>query len=70
MSDNAKVAEIPGSRGVASGVAVSVDSRFAFVTCEGKNAERGAVDIIDLRLLRKVVSVDVGKQAGGIAMLP
>lgn len=64
------VATIPGTRGVASGVAVSGDSRYAFVTLEGVGGEPGTVDIIDLAALHKVATVDIGKQAGGIAVLP
>jgi DNA-binding beta-propeller fold protein YncE len=45
---------------------ISPDSRYAFVTQEGVGAEPGAVDVIDLRTLARVASVDVGQQAGGI----
>ena len=45
------------------------DSRYAFVTQEGVGAEPGAVDVIDLRALARVASVDVGQQAGGIDLL-
>lgn len=70
LPDGALLGEIPGTRKVASGVAVSPDSRYAFVTLEGIGGEPGTVDVIDLRTLRKVASVDMGKQAGGIAVLP
>ena len=59
-------ARIPTSRRVASGVAISADDRYAFVTQEGVGSEPGAVDVIDLRALRKVATVDIGQQAGGI----
>jgi DNA-binding beta-propeller fold protein YncE len=52
---------------VAHGVAVSPDSRYAFVTSEGVGAAPGKVDVYDLRALRLVASVDVGQQASGIA---
>ena len=48
------------------GVAVSDDDRYAFISVEGIGSEPGTVDIIDLTTLRKVASVDVGQQAGGI----
>ncbi len=64
-----ELARIPTSRRVPSGVVVSADSRYAFVTLEGVGSEPGAVDVIDLRGLAKVTSVDVGQQAGGIALL-
>lgn len=52
---------------VAHGVAVSPDSRYAFVTSEGVGAAPGKVDVYDLRALALVASVDVGQQASGIA---
>jgi DNA-binding beta-propeller fold protein YncE len=61
-----EAARIPTSRRVASGVAISSDDRFAFVTQEGVGSEPGAVDVIDLRALRKVATIDIGQQAGGI----
>lgn len=70
LSDDALLAEIPGTRKVASGVTVSRDSRFAFVTLEGIGGDPGTIDIIDLKTLQKVASVEIGKQAGGIALLP
>ena len=56
----------PPRGGVPSGLVISPDSRYAFVTQEGVGAEPGAVDVIDLRALARVASVDVGQQAGGI----
>jgi DNA-binding beta-propeller fold protein YncE len=70
LSDATLLADIKNSRSVASGVAVSLDSRYAFVTLEGVGGEPGTVDVIDLRRLAKVASLDMGKQAGGIAMVP
>ncbi len=46
---------------------VSPDSRYAFVSVEGKGAEPGKVDIYDLAKRERVASVAVGQQAGGIA---
>ena len=57
---------MPTTRRVPSGLVISPDSRYAFVTQEGVGAEPGAVDVIDLRALARVASVDVGQQAGGI----
>jgi len=68
-SDASLVAEIRGSRRIASGVAVSADSRFAFVTLEGKNDDPGTLDVIDLGARKTVASVNVGKQAGGVAVV-
>lgn len=70
LADAALLGEVPGTRKVASGVAVSADSRFAFVTLEGIGGEPGTVDVIDLRAVGKVGTIDIGKQAGGIALVP
>ena len=70
LSDATMLAQVPGTRKVASGVAVSADSRYAFVTLEGVGGDPGTVDIIDLASRAKVATVDIGKQAGGIALLP
>jgi DNA-binding beta-propeller fold protein YncE len=64
------VAEVPGTRKVASGLTFSADGRFLFATLEGIGGQPGTVDIIDVTTHAKVASVDTGKQAGGIAMLP
>lgn len=61
-----EAARIPTTRAVASGLTISSDDRFAFVTQEGIGAEAGAVDVIDLATLRNVATVDIGQQAGGI----
>lgn len=52
---------------VTNGVAISSDSRYAFVSSEGVGAAPGKVDVYDLVALAKVATVDVGQQAGGIA---
>ena len=70
LRDTTMLVDIKGVRGVASGVVVSPDSRYAFTTLEGVGGEPGTIEIIDLVALRKVATVDIGKQAGGIAILP
>ena len=57
---------VPSTTTVTHGVAVTPDSRFAFVSAEGKGAEPGKVDVYDLRSFELVGSVAVGQQAGGI----
>ncbi len=52
---------------IGHGVAVSPDSRYAFVSVEGVGAEPGKVDVFDLTAKRRVSSVEVGQQASGIA---
>ena len=52
---------------LAHGVAVSTDSRYAFVTSEGVGSAPGKVDVFDLQALARVGTVDTGQQASGIA---
>lgn len=61
-----ELARIPTSRQAPSGLVISPDDRYAFVTVEGLGAEPGAVDIIELQAFVRVASVTVGPQAGGI----
>jgi len=51
---------------LAHGVTASPDSRYAFVSVEGKGAQAGKVEIFDLVSFAKVATVDVGQQASGI----
>ncbi|MCU0624837.1 MAG: YncE family protein [Gemmatimonadaceae bacterium] len=62
----AELARVPTSRRIPSGLVVSPDDRYVFVTCEGVGSEPGAVDVIDLATRTKVASVEVGQMAGGI----
>ena len=52
---------------VVHGVALSPDSRYAFVSVEGVGAEPGKVDVFELESYERVASVEVGQQASGIA---
>lgn len=63
----ASVGRMPTSTTVAHGVALSPDSRYAFVSSEGVGAAPGKVDVYDIRARVKVATVDVAQQAGGIA---
>ena len=65
-----ELARIPTSKRVTSGVAVTADDRYAFVTNEGVGSEKATVDVIDLRTLQRVATVEVGQQAGGVDVLP
>jgi DNA-binding beta-propeller fold protein YncE len=65
-----ELARIPTTRKVVHGVAVSPDDRYAFVSVEGIGSEPGTVEIIDLRALQRIASVDVGQMAGGIDVVP
>jgi DNA-binding beta-propeller fold protein YncE len=66
IASGTEAARIPTTRRVASGLTISSDDRYAFVTQEGVGSEPGAIDVIDLRALRKVATIDIGQQAGGI----
>lgn len=66
IASGTELARIPATRRVVHGAAVSSDDRYAFISQEGVGSEPGTVDVIDLRALRKVASIDVGQQAGGI----
>ena len=66
IASGTELARIPTTRRVVHGAAVSSDDRYAFVSQEGVGSEPGTVDVIDLRALKKVASIDVGQQAGGV----
>ncbi len=66
LAAGVELAAVPSSRRLPHGVVISPDSRYAFVSVEGVGSEHGAVDVIDLAVRRRVASVDVGRQAGGI----
>ena len=61
-----ELARIPTTRRVPSGLVISPDDCYAFVTLEGVGSEPGTVEILDLRAMTMVASVNVGQQAGGI----
>ncbi|HEX4936775.1 MAG TPA: hypothetical protein VFV33_26520 [Gemmatimonadaceae bacterium] len=67
LASGKSVAQVRTSTTVAHGVAVSPDSRYAFVSSEGVGAQPGKVDVIDLQALAKVGTADVAQQASGIA---
>jgi DNA-binding beta-propeller fold protein YncE len=66
VRDFREVARIPTRRRIVSGVVVSPDDRYAFVSVEGVGTEPGTVEMIDLQTLKVVATVDVAPQAGGI----
>src|SRR5262245_31191192 len=64
-----ELARVRTKRRVVHGVAIAPDDRYAFVSVEGIAAEPGTVEVLDLKSLTMVGSVDVGPQAGGIDVL-
>jgi DNA-binding beta-propeller fold protein YncE len=67
LASGQSVLTTKSSTTVTHGVAVSPDSRYAFVSNEAVGAAPGKVDVYDLRALTRVADVPVGQQAGGIA---
>jgi DNA-binding beta-propeller fold protein YncE len=61
-----ELTRLPTKRKVVHGVAVTPDDRYAFISVEGIAADPGTVEVIDLRSLKTVATVDVAPQAGGI----
>lgn len=61
-----ELARIPTKRKVVHGIVVSPDGRYAFISVEGMGSEPGTVEVIDLKSLTTVATVDVGTQAAGI----
>ena len=61
-----ELARLPTKRKVLHGVVVSPDDLYAFVTVEGIGSEPGTVEIIDLKALKTVATVDVGSEAAGV----
>ena len=61
------IKKIKNTTSVSHGIAISPDNKYAFISVEGIGGEPGIVDVIDLETLNLISSVEVGKQAGGIA---
>ena len=64
-----ELARIPTKRKVVHGVAISADDRYAFISVEGIGSEPGTMEVIDLKTLTTVATVDIGQMAGGIDVL-
>jgi DNA-binding beta-propeller fold protein YncE len=70
LQDGQRLGKVAASAQLAHGIAVTSDSRYAFLSVEGVSAEPGRVDVIDLSEMRQTASVEVGQQATGIAIVP
>lgn len=66
LSDGTELARVATSQPITHGVTVTPDSRYAFVSNESIGATRGTVDVIELESNRRVATVDVHHQPGGI----
>ncbi len=67
LESGKELARLDNSQKVTHGVAISSDSKFAFVSVEGIQDDPGMVDVIDLTTNRLIDTAYLGKQAGGIA---
>ena len=66
LNTKKELAIIKNNRRVSHGIAISPDSRYAFVSVEGVGGEPGSVDVVDLEALEIIDTAEIGKQAGGI----
>ncbi|HXD32272.1 MAG TPA: hypothetical protein VN643_14220 [Pyrinomonadaceae bacterium] len=64
-----ELARLATKRKVLHGVVISPDDEYAFVSVEGIGSEPGTVEVIDLKAMKTVATVDVGQQASGIDFL-
>ena len=69
VASGKELARVRTRRKVVHGVAVAPDDRYAFISVEGIASEPGTVEVLDLKSLTMVASVDVGPQAVGIDIL-
>ena len=67
LDSGKELASLDNSQKVTHGVAISSDSRYAFVSVEGIGDDPGMMDVFDLKTLKKIDTAYLGKQAGGIA---
>lgn len=68
LSEGTELARVATSRRIPHGVAITADGRFTLVTLEGAGAEPGKVEAYDNTSFERIAVIDVGKQAGGIAL--
>ena len=65
-----EIGRVETSRPVTHGVVASPDGRYAFVTNESVGSVLGTLDVIDLRTLELVATLELGHQSGGIDFWP
>lgn len=70
LSTGRQLAKVASLQKVTHGVVVTPDDRYALVTVEGVGGQSGIVEVIDLATYERVASAEIGKQAGGIALVP
>ena len=67
LESGLEVAREDTFRRLPHGVVSTPDGAFSFVSLEGVGGEHGTVEVYDNRKLKRVGSVDLDKQAGGLA---
>ena len=68
LETGSEVARLDTTRRIPHGVAITSDGRFSLITIEGVGGEPGVVEVYDNGAFRRVAQIDIGKQAGGIAL--
>ena len=68
LDEGREVARVSTTRRIPHGVAITSDGRFSLVTVEGVGGEPRVVEVYDNGAFRRVAQIDIGKQAGGIAL--
>ena len=66
LATSKEVARVPTFKGVVHGVVISPDSRYAFVTEEGRGSEAGILEVFDLQTFKSIATLELGQQAAGI----
>ena len=67
LKDKKLLSLLKNTTSISHGIAISSDSKYAFISSEGIGGEPGIVDVISLETFKLISSVEVGKQAGGIS---
>ena len=63
-----EITKIKTTRRIPHGVVMSHDGRYSFVSLEGVGGEPGGVEVYDNQVHKRVATLDIGKQAGGLAV--
>ena len=67
LASGTERARVTTSRTIPHGVTVTPDGAYAFVTLEGVGNDPGTVEVYHVPTAERVATVDIGKQAGGLA---
>ena len=68
LENGRELARLETTRRIPHGVAITADGRYGFVTVEGIGGEPGMVEVIDVLAGQRVATLEIGKQAGGVAI--